>query len=61
MQKSKRVKLEKTTASSTSLLEKNVSAIRRIRAWKDRQVIHMPMLMESDLWEGVPGKEAHDA
>ena len=53
----KTLKIDKITELSTAAMEKNVSIMRRIRAWKERQIIHMPALLESDLWEPFPNIE----
>ena len=39
------------------MVEQNADAVRRIRAWKNKQIIHMPALVESDLWDAMPDKE----
>ena len=49
--------MDKSTVLSTTLTEQDVDTIRRIRAWKNRQIIHMAAFTESELWESMPEKE----
>lgn len=51
------LKADRLTVLRTVAAEQNVDTIRRIRAWKDRQIIHMPGLVESSLWEPMPDKD----
>ena len=51
---SKTIKIDKDTLLNTSAVEMNISVLRRIQAWKDRQVIHMPAILESASFEAMP-------
>ena len=55
------LKEDKSTLLSTIAMEQNVNAIRRIRAWKQRQIIHMPALVDSETWEPMPEKDEDGA
>ena len=51
------LKADKITVLNTAATEQNADTIRQIRAWKDRQIIHMPGLVESNIWEPMPDKD----
>ena len=48
---------DEDTVSHTTAEEQNINIMRCISGWKRSQIIHMPALSESDVWEGMPKKE----